>query len=91
MVPIDAAIVCLELSACLPAAHRGPPCQAGPRLLVADKDDLVITPGGPRRRDQVRPVRPGEVVRRNEDGTYTIVPKQVPNSSKPKDKAKKTD
>jgi hypothetical protein len=38
-----------------------------------EQSDLVVTPGGPRRRDQVHLVRPGELVRRNEDGTYTIV------------------
>jgi hypothetical protein len=89
MVPIDA-IVSLE-STRLPAAHQAPLCQAGPRRLAADKDDLVITPGGPRPREQVRPVKPGEVVRQNEDGTFTIVPKQEPNSSKPKGKTKKKD
>jgi hypothetical protein len=45
------------------------------------KDDIVITPGGPRRRDQVHPVGPGETVRRNPDGTYTVVPKPTPDAS----------
>lgn len=45
------------------------------------KDDLVITPGGPRPREQVHPVGPGETVRRNPDGTYTVVPKQTPDSN----------
>jgi hypothetical protein len=44
-------------------------------------DDIVITPGGPRRRDQVHPVGPGETVRRNQDGTYTVVPKPTPDSN----------
>ena len=43
-------------------------------------DDIVITPGGPRRRDRVHPVGPGETVRRNPDGTYTVVPKSTPDS-----------
>jgi len=37
--------------------------------------DLVITPAGPRPRDSVHPVRPNEAVRRNPNGTYTVVPK----------------
>jgi hypothetical protein len=36
--------------------------------------DLVITPAGPRPRDSVHAVRPNEVVRRNPDGTHTVVP-----------------
>jgi hypothetical protein len=44
------------------------------------KKKLVITPGGPRPRDQVHAVKPGEAIRRNEDGSYTIVPTK--NSSK---------
>jgi hypothetical protein len=42
-----------------------------------EKDDLVITPAGPVRRDKVNPVGPGEAVRRNEDGSYTVV-RQAP-------------
>jgi hypothetical protein len=42
------------------------------------KEDFVITPGGPRPRDQVHSVRPGEAVRRKEDGTYTVVPEDLP-------------
>jgi hypothetical protein len=45
-------------------------------------DDVVITPGGPRRRDQVHPVGPGETVRRNPDGTSTVVPKPTPDVNK---------
>lgn len=37
------------------------------------QEDLVITPGGPRPRDHVHPVGPGETVRRNPDGTFTVV------------------
>ena len=43
--------------------------------LPDDKRDLVITPAGPMPREKVHPVGPNEIVRRNEDGTYTIVPK----------------
>jgi len=39
-----------------------------------DKRDLVITPAGPMPKENVHPVKPNEIVRRNEDGTYTIVP-----------------
>jgi len=39
-------------------------------------DDLVITPAGPRRKSQVHPVKPGETIRRNPDGTYTTIPKK---------------
>jgi hypothetical protein len=44
-----------------------------------EKKDLVITPGGPRPKDQVRLVKPGEAVRRNTDGTYTIIPLDKPS------------
>lgn len=44
------------------------------------QEDQVITPGGPRPKDQVHPVKPGEVVRRNPDGTYTIVPTDNPKN-----------
>ncbi len=47
------------------------------------ENDLVITPGGPRPRRQVHQVRPGETVRQNEDGTFTIVPGDVPASPEP--------
>jgi hypothetical protein len=43
-----------------------------------DKSDLVITPAGPLPKENVHPVGPNEVVRRNEDGTYTIVPNPEP-------------
>lgn len=43
-----------------------------------DKEDFVITPEGPRPRDKVHHVKPGEGVRQNEDGTYTIAPEPAP-------------
>jgi hypothetical protein len=36
---------------------------------------MVITPAGPVRKDKVHPVKPGEVVIRNPDGSYSVVPK----------------
>ena len=39
-----------------------------------NKRDLVITPAGPIPKEEVHLVKPGEIVRRNEDGTYTIIP-----------------
>lgn len=83
MVPMDAVIVSLESNASLRAAR-----QADSRQLASGKDDLVITPGGPRPRDQVRPVKPGEVVHQNEDGTFTVVPKEEPSGPQPKGRKK---
>lgn len=40
-----------------------------------DDDNVVITPAGPVPRDRVRRVDPNEAVRRNEDGSQTVVPK----------------
>jgi hypothetical protein len=40
-----------------------------------DDNNVVITPAGPVPRDRVRRVDPNEVVRRNEDGSQTVVPK----------------
>jgi hypothetical protein len=41
----------------------------------SDQPDMVITPAGPVRKDKVHPVKPGEVVIRNPDGSYSVVPK----------------
>jgi hypothetical protein len=53
-----------------------------------EKRGPVITPGGPRPPEQVHPVGPGEMVRRNPDGTYSVVPKpgrdDKPDDSKDK-------
>jgi hypothetical protein len=38
------------------------------------KKDLVITPAGPIEKENVHGIGPNETVRRNEDGTYAIVP-----------------
>jgi hypothetical protein len=46
---------------------------------AVDDDEIVIAPGGPRRRSSVRRVGPDETVRRNPDGTYTVVPRQPPD------------
>jgi hypothetical protein len=46
------------------------------------KGKLVITPGGPRPAEQVHRVEPGQIVRRNPDGTYSIVPETAPDSNK---------
>src|SRR6516165_9765349 len=79
MVPIDASIVAFEsntwtLMNCMQIreAERGCPIEPW-RLharLAGGEDDLVKTPGGPRPRNQVHPVRPGEAARQNEDGTH---------------------
>jgi hypothetical protein len=99
MISLDATILPFQLNTSLGASHtvqiregelNGPIHLSGTRVRVAsDKDDLVITPGGPRRRDQVHHVGPGEAVRQNEDGTYTVVPKESPTGPKPKDQPKK--
>ena len=96
--PIDAAIVPFELNTMIGASHLVQFREGEPNSpiylfgsyvrLTSGKDDLVITPGGPRRRDQVHRVRPGETVRQNEDGTYTIVPKDPPADPEPKDQPK---
>jgi hypothetical protein len=49
---------------------------------LSQPKDSVITPGGPRPKDQVRSVKPGEAVRRNKDGTYTIIPIDKPPTKK---------
>ena len=41
--------------------------------------DWVITPGGPRPRDKVRAVKPGEAVHRDEEGCYEVVPDEKPD------------
>lgn len=44
-----------------------------------EKDkDLVLTPGGYRPKSSVKQVDPNEIVRRNENGTYAVVPRELP-------------
>jgi hypothetical protein len=40
-----------------------------------DKDGTVITPVGPVPKGNVHEVGPDELLRRNDDGTYTVIPK----------------
>jgi hypothetical protein len=46
------------------------------------ESDLVIAPGGPRPRDSVHAVGPGEIVRVDPDGTYTIAPRNPDEDEK---------
>jgi hypothetical protein len=41
-----------------------------------NKEDLVLTPGGLRSKRSVKHVGPNEVVRRSENGTYAVVPRE---------------
>ena len=41
---------------------------------MTSPDETVLTPAGPRRRDQVRQVAPGQVIQRTSDGGYRVVP-----------------
>lgn len=52
--------------------------QGSPSTGIHEQQESVITPGGPRPPNQVHRVKHGQAVRRNEDGTYTIVPTQQP-------------
>jgi hypothetical protein len=58
-----------------PAGGRGDP----------KEEEQVRTPGGPRPKDLVELVEPGGTVRRNPDGTYTVVPKQAPSDREAKE------
>jgi len=40
------------------------------------EEPVVITPAGPMPKSKVHPVGPGESIRRNPDGTYTVIPKK---------------
>lgn len=40
------------------------------------EQEIIITPAGPMPKDRVHHVGPDQVVRRNEDGTYSVVPKE---------------
>jgi hypothetical protein len=89
---IDAALVSVDMQARIVAPHiahirAAQSRKSGPAAirLAADRDDPVITPGGPRPRSQVHHVRPDEVVRRNDDGSYSIVPREAPAGPKSSD------
>jgi hypothetical protein len=41
-----------------------------------NKDELVITPGGPRPKSSIRQLGPDEAVYRREDGTYSVSKRQ---------------
>ena len=95
MMPTHPVIFSLESSVWSPATCSTEVCRE-PRFSIHSaasgdspakgKDDLVITPEGPRPRKDVHHVRPGETVRRNDDGTYTVIPSGEPGSSQPKGK-----
>lgn len=48
------------------------------------KGEIVITPAGPMPKGKVHPVRPGETIRRNPDGSYTVVPQKNPKGKSSK-------
>ena len=92
MIPIDAAIVCADTSPIRFAASRTAPIVAADKSrdqTPGGKDDLVVTPGGPRPRDQVQHIKPGETLRQNPDGTFTVVPSDDGERKEEKDKNKK--
>jgi hypothetical protein len=66
--------------------HDRPEGLAETEKTPGKEPDLVIAPGGPRPRDSVHAVGPNEIVTRNQDETYALVPK---NSAK-RTVAKKT-
>ncbi len=95
MVPMHAVILSLDSSIWMRAAPlelisqefqcSAPSCASDHRPRKSE-DDLVITPGGPRPRNKVHHVRPGEAVRQDKSGAYTIVPNDVPASPEPTNK-----
>jgi hypothetical protein len=40
--------------------------------------DLVLTPGGYRPKSSVKQVDPNEIVRRNKNGTYEVIERELP-------------
>jgi hypothetical protein len=82
MLPMPAILISLQSNAGSPAIYSM-------QVSASKKDDLVITPEGPRPRNKVHHVRPGEALRQNEDGTFTIVPNTEP--PEPKGKTRKRD
>ena len=54
------------------------PDKEDPTSKPEDREERVVTPAGPLPKSKVHPVKPGEVVRRNPDGTFSIVPQERP-------------
>lgn len=50
------------------------PSETDSKSDTAGRRDTIITPAGPLPREKVHQVRPGEVVRRKEDGSLIIEP-----------------
>jgi hypothetical protein len=55
--------------------NQGPGAAAQQGTDKPKQDDLVITPAGPVRKENVHPVGPNEEVRRDKDGNYVVVPR----------------
>jgi hypothetical protein len=77
----------LGLAACCLSAGTGQPqgeqAMATKSGTTANRPaDTVITPAGPRQREKVREVKPGEVVRRNEDGSLSVEPNRTSKGDK---------
>lgn len=68
------------------AQHSSQFATDDPQNKSPKKHDVVITPAGPVPKDKVHPVHPGETVRRNPDGSYTVVPKKNPKEKTRKKK-----
>src|SRR5215469_3044216 len=51
----------------------------------SDKDEIVITPGGPRSRDMVTGVSPGNAVRFSQNGGFSMVAVDMPEVAAPED------
>lgn len=57
---------------------------------ASEKDEIVITPGGPRSRNLVHPVRPGEAVYVDDEGNAKVVPHEDRSPAKERPKEEKT-
>jgi hypothetical protein len=79
---------------CTPSSH--PETYQAQRQMVqnasrsgsSDDKDVVVTPGGPRPRDRVHRVEPGQAIRQNPDGSFTVVPNNAQGPTEEKDKRK---
>jgi hypothetical protein len=100
MLPIDGAAVSREAASVWNGVSRTAPIHAVEHLgyvlsaksgdrSSGGKEGWVVTPGGPRPRDQTHHVGPGETIRRNADGTYTVVPKDAPVDPDPDEEKNK--